>query len=75
MKAIELAKVLYPALSKADFIQQTCPDTLLLCGTLRCLKQKKSVDEHCVKCWDREVSEARAKWLIEAHKMCKYVCD
>ena len=69
MKAIELAKVLYPALSKDDFIQQTCPDHLLIINEIECKKNKKYVDDECMNCWDMEISDKRAEWLIEAKKI------
>ena len=70
MKAYELAKQLYPALNKNDFIQQTCPDMLQICDKIDCDKHKFVVDEDCIKCWEQEVSQARANWLIESKRMC-----
>ena len=76
MKAIELAKVLYPALSNQDIIEQTCPDNLLIVDKVSCSKTKQFVDDVCAKCWDKEVSEKRAEWLIQAKKMCDLMgCD
>ena len=70
MKAYELAKLLYPALSKDDFIQQTCPDNLFTVDKISCSKTKQFVDDACVRCWEQEVSQARTNWLIESKRMC-----
>ena len=76
MKAIELAKVLYPSLSKQDIIELTCPDSLLIIDKISCSKTKQFVDDVCVKCWNKEVSEKRADWLIQSKKMCDLMrCD
>ena len=75
MKAIELAKVLYPALSNQDIIEQTCPDTLLIVDKISCSKTKQFVDDSCIQCWNRDVSEKKADWLIQAKKMCDLMCD
>lgn len=75
MKAIELAKKLYPALSKDDFIQQTCPDNLLITKKLDCKKDKTVVDHECINCWNQEVSDARADWLINSKKLCDLMCN
>ena len=73
MNALDLAKKLYPALSKLDFIQQTCPDTLQICDKINCAKNKRLLDQLCIECWEREVSQKRADWLIEAKKMCDMI--
>ena len=70
MKAYELAKLLYPDLNKDDFIQQTCPDTLQICEKIDCNKHKNIVDEECIKCWEQEVPQKRANWLIEVKGIC-----
>lgn len=70
MKAYELAKQLYPALSKDDFIQQTCPDNLFILDKISCSKTKQFVDDVCVKCWNKEVSEKRIEFLLEVKRMC-----
>ena len=75
MKAIDLAKILYPGLSKQDFIQQTCPDNLLITKKLSCLKNKTSVDNDCIECWNQEVSEERVKWLINSKKISDLMCN
>ena len=76
MKAYELAKKLYPSLSKQDFIQATCPDNLMIVDRdkINCLKDKACIDSVCEDCWKQEVSDVRAEWLLEANKMCKYLC-
>ncbi|MDD4778983.1 MAG: hypothetical protein PHT02_00070 [Tissierellia bacterium] len=74
MKAYELAKKIYPSLSKQDFIEQTCPDVLQITDKINCDKYKTVVDDKCVKCWEQEVSDERAEWLLEANRMCKYLC-
>lgn len=73
MKAIQLAKKLYPALSKKDIIEWTCPDIIQItndtpecCNIIRC----KFVNTNCNKCWDRNVSEVRCDYLLEAKAMC-----
>jgi len=70
MTALSLAKKLYPALCKLDFIQQTCPDNLQICDKIDCAKNKKAVDQKCIECWEQEVPQKRADWLIEAKRMC-----
>lgn len=70
MKAYELAKQLYPALNKDDFIQQTCPDNLFLVDKISCSKTKQFVDDACIKCWNKEVTKERADRLIESKRMC-----
>ena len=73
MKAYEVAKKLYPALSGMDFIEQTCPDKLQLCDSdkINCNRNKEFVDNECIKCWSQEISKERIKWLMECKKMCK----
>ena len=71
MKAYELAKKLYPALSKDDFIQETCPDNLMIIDNIKCEKDKVYISDDCVKCWEQEVSDERVKWLIECKNMCR----
>jgi hypothetical protein len=76
MKAIDLAKVLYSALSKQDIIQLTCPDNLLIVDKVNCDKDKQFVDDKCVECWNKEVSDKRSEWLINSKKMCDLMgCD
>lgn len=70
MTALDLAKKLYPALSKQDFIEQTCPDNLFLVDKISCSKTKQFVDDACIKCWNKEVTKERADWLIESKRMC-----
>lgn len=70
MKAYELAKQLYPALNKDDFIQQTCPDNLFIVDKISCSKTKQFVDDACVGCWSKEVSEKRIEFLLEVKRMC-----
>lgn len=70
MTALDLAKKLYPALSKQDFIAETCPDNLFLVDKISCSKSKLFVDDACIKCWNREVTKIKEDWLIEAKKMC-----
>lgn len=74
MKAIDLAKKLYPALSKKDIIQQTCPDYLLIVEKVDCKRDKQFVCEECEKCWDTEVSDVRADWLITSKQLCDLMC-
>lgn len=76
MKAIEMAKKLYPELSKDDIKIKTCPDLLQIIDKGLCLPDNKYVDGICEECWSQEVSDERVKWLIEAKAMCKLVgCD
>jgi hypothetical protein len=73
MKAYEVAKKLYPLLSKEDFIEQTCPDILNITEHKpKCCENNRnqSICENCVACWEQEVSDERFKWLIEARKIC-----
>lgn len=61
MKLWEKAKEKYPALSRADFIQQSCP-TLLRLGEVpewcrRPYIDNKDWQEDCIMCWDRGVGE------------------
>ena len=74
MRACELAKLLYPSLSKNDFIQLTCPDILLICDKIECKKDKNCIDTECIDCWNREVKDARVEWLLESKKMCDFMC-
>lgn len=69
MKAIDLAKILYPALGKQDFIELTCPDNLFIVEKVKCNKEKYFVDNECEECWNKEVSQKRADWLIESKKL------
>jgi hypothetical protein len=73
MRAIELAKKLYQALSKDDIVSLSCPDTLLICDKVMCNKDKEFVDNDCVKCWQQEVNQARIDWLMKANDMCKII--
>lgn len=75
MKAIDLAKQLYPALGKKDFIAMTCPDNLHIVDKIDCKKDKTTVDNECINCWNVEVSQARIDWLVECRKMCDLMCD
>ena len=68
MKAIDLAKQLYPALSKQDFIAMTCPDSLHIVDRIDCSKDKLVVDNECINCWNVEVSQSRVDWLVERKK-------
>jgi L-ascorbate metabolism protein UlaG (beta-lactamase superfamily) len=70
MKAIDLAKQLYPSLSKEDIISLTCPHLLHICDEVICKHRKKIVDEECIECWNQEISEERVNWLLEAKSMC-----
>jgi hypothetical protein len=69
MKAIDLAKKLYPKMTKTEIINQYCPDTLQMCDKIDC---EEGAD--CKVCWDREISEARCKWLLESRRMCDLLC-
>lgn len=69
MKAIDVAKEMYPALSRKDIISLTCPDNLLIVPKLTCDKTKEIVDDECVTCWNTEISQARADWLIQSRKI------
>lgn len=51
MKAIDLAKQLYPALSRLDIIQQACPDNLHIVDKIDCSKDKITVDNGCSDKW------------------------
>ena len=76
MKAIELAKKLYPDLSKGDIKYNTCPDILHIFDNGLCQKDKKCFEGECEDCWNREVDDKRVEWLLEAKKMCKLLgCD
>jgi hypothetical protein len=68
MKAFEVAKKLCPALSKDDMIEQTCPDLLNITDKNGCHKNKRWVDDECIDCWEQEVSDTKAEWLIEAQR-------
>lgn len=68
MKAIDLVKQLYPALSKQDFIVMTYPDNLHIVDKIDCSKDKLVVDDECVDCWNVEVSQSRIDWLVECKK-------
>ena len=69
MKAIDLAKQLYPALSKQDFIAMTCPDSLHIVDKIDCRKDKSTVDDECIDCWNVEVSQTRVDWLVKCKEM------
>jgi hypothetical protein len=71
MKAFEVAKKLYPALSKDDMIEQTCPNLLNITDKNDCHKNKRWVDNECIECWEQKVSSARTGWLIAAKDICK----
>lgn len=75
MKTIDLAKQLYPALSKQDFIVMTCPDNLHIVDKVDCDKTKSFVDDKCIDCWNVEVSQTRIDWLVECKKMCDLMCE
>lgn len=75
MKAIDLAKQLYPALGKKYFITMTCPDNLHIVDKIDCKKDKTTVDNECINCWNVEVSQARIDWLVECRKICDLMCD
>lgn len=80
MKAIDLAKELYPALSEKDIIFMTCPDYMELCTDITCDRSggKKYFRDitKCIKCWDIEVNEVREAWIREAKRMCRLLgCD
>lgn len=73
MKAIDLAKKLYPALSKQDFIEQTCPDILMIIDKKpKCCENERNkyINDNCINCWNQEISQERVDWLIECKKMC-----
>ena len=74
MKAYELAKKLYPALSKNDFIQETCPDNLMIIDNIKCEKDKVYISDDCVKCWEQEISDIGVKWLVGCKRMCDLMC-
>lgn len=75
MKAIDVAKKLYPNLGKMDFIIYTCPQSLQITEGL-CDKNKKYVDGQCEECWRQEVSDDKVAWLMECKEMCKLMgCD
>jgi hypothetical protein len=74
MKAIDLVKKLYPGLSKNDFIQQTCPDNLLIVEKINCSKDKNMICQECIDCWNQEVSSARADWLITSKQLSDLMC-
>lgn len=69
MKVIDVAKEMYPALSKQDILELTCPDNLLIVPKLLCDKTKEVVDDECIACWNVEISQARADWLIQSRKI------
>ena len=58
MKAWEKAKEKFPALSRMDFIQQTCPDLAGVADKMPdiCFRRENCTDaKGCETCWDREV--------------------
>ncbi len=75
MKAIDLAKQLYPALSKQDFIVMTCPDNLHIVDKIDCRKDKTFVDDECIDCWNVEVTQSRVDWLVKCKEMCDLMCE
>jgi len=57
MKAWEKAKAKYPALSRMDFITQTCPHILGIADEPAECGRSDIVMDNCVKCWDRGVAK------------------
>lgn len=57
MKLWEKAKEKYPALSRMDFIQQTCPHKLNLAEKPPDCENPDKITGKCKRCWDREVEE------------------
>jgi hypothetical protein len=68
MRLWEKAKTDYPALSKMDIVQETCPDIIhIACKPHVCFKelsaqQQREVPEAegiplmCIRCWERELN-------------------
>jgi hypothetical protein len=61
MKAIDIAKQKFNALSKDDIRIQSCPDILGILPTPDCcdIVRYSEICEDCIKCWDREVDSVK----------------
>ena len=76
MKAINLAKKVYPDMRKEDIMYAVCPDIL---GYLEiyesCNRNKNDMwKDECGKCWDREVSKEKVNSVIRSAAMCDWMC-
>lgn len=74
MKAIDLAKKLYPKISKTEFIYCHCPYNYLICENNNCDEVKADIKD-CIKCWKQDINQARVDWLLESKKMCDFICN
>lgn len=74
MKAITLAKKLYPKISKREFIYCHCPYNYLICENTNCDENKADIKD-CVKCWDKEIDKKKTDWLLQCKNMCDLMCS